>query len=368
MEARPQEDPPGDPLQSRSADPRGAHPDLDEQDARAPADPGPPLVSTGISERSAEAPVIIAESPPNDSEGDPTGQDRLPGYVQRCAATAPSEGPGAPWILRTWRRGEDPSKGSRGLARCGSWRCEACRRWKASQDFARIAAAFEPCPPSELVFAVVTLDQLGTTRDVPWSDPADAHPLLSSMTRGLLARLRRRYGGDPGSRWVMVVEAHASGWPHANLLMHAPQLAAELETDDDHLVVGELRELVTRAGWGRTTMERVRDDGRAVAGYLVKVATRETAKVMQLPLNASKNFRRLRSGRGFLPPVQKDPTITGAMLERRDGCVRIIGGRETPHPELQEGVVSELELVLTSEAEVEVLGEARAGRNGRAPR
>lgn len=205
------------------------------------------------------------------------------------------------------------------------------------------------------MFLVLTLDQLGRHGPVPWTEPGDAHPLLSAMTRGLLARMRRRWRGEPANRWVQVIEAHASGWPHANLLLHAPALASDLPSrpegsTDPVLVRGDLAEIVHAAGWGRTSAERVRDDGGQVAAYLVKVASREAAKILQLPLGAAKNFRRLRSGRGFLPPVHHDPAFTGAMLERRDGCVRVVGNRRVPRG-------SDLELAATSEAEIVVLGE-----------
>lgn len=264
-------------------------------------------------------------------------------------------------MLRTWRVGEHPSRGSRGLARCGSWRCVACRRWKAAQDFARITAAFAPYPPEQLAFVVLTLDQLGTYGPVPWSCPADAHARLSGLTRGLLARVRRRWRGEPGSRWVMVIESHGSGWPHANLLMHAPALARELPArgDDDRapLVRGELAECVYAAGWGRTTAERVRGTEQA-AGYLIKVAARETSKVLQLPVGAAPNFRRMRSGRGFLPPVDHDPQVTGAMFDRRDGCVRIIGQRRAPRG-------SALETAAVIEAATVVAGETRPAPRAR---
>jgi hypothetical protein len=42
----------------------------------------------------------------------------------------------------------------------------------------------------------------------------------------------------------------------------------------------------------------------------------EVAKLTQLPLNAPKRFRRLRSGRRFLKPRRKDPAWTGTVVRR----------------------------------------------------
>lgn len=74
--------------------------------------------------------------------------------------------------------------------------------------------------------------------------------------------------------------------------------------------------------WGRqSTAERVADRD-ALAGYIVKLAGEmdaaagELAKLTQVPTNAFEKFRRLRSGKGFLPPRRKNPDITGTMMRR----------------------------------------------------
>jgi hypothetical protein len=43
----------------------------------------------------------------------------------------------------------------------------------------------------------------------------------------------------------------------------------------------------------------------------------ELAKITQTPTNAPVRFRRLRSGRGFLPPRHHDPSVTGVLVRRR---------------------------------------------------
>ncbi|HSQ03454.1 MAG TPA: hypothetical protein VLN59_05435, partial [Burkholderiales bacterium] len=61
----------------------------------------------------------------------------------------------------------------------------------------------------------------------------------------------------------------------------------------------------------------------AIAGYVVKLAGQhdaaagELAKITQAPLNAPERFRRLRSGKGFLPPRHSDPNVTGCLVRRR---------------------------------------------------
>ncbi len=43
----------------------------------------------------------------------------------------------------------------------------------------------------------------------------------------------------------------------------------------------------------------------------------ELAKVTQIPSNAPERFRRLRTGKGFLPPRVCNPEVTGVLVRRR---------------------------------------------------
>jgi hypothetical protein len=212
--------------------------------------------------------------------------------------------------------------------------------------------ALEPYGDDELTFLVLTLDRDGRYSGHAWADSDQAYKALSAMSRNLMARLNRMIearGGDRiGSRWISVVEAHRSGWPHINLVcvsktLHrmvregmAERQAAGLSDRECMLVQGELAAHMIGSGFGvQSTAEPIRDRG-AVAGYLVKLAGEldqdgtpesrgrlggEVVKVSQVPMNAPKNFRRLRSGRGFLPPRRKG-TKTGAM---RDHHGRVMG-------------------------------------------
>jgi len=223
---------------------------------------------------------------------------------------------------------------------------------------------------------VLTIDRHGYYSGSPWRDVNEAYAALGRMTRAALDRIGRVWGPETrlersgrsktlrsvrklGNRWAAVVEAHRSGWPHVNLMVWCPELAAELEREhaerlDDPEVAdavelardawarresvpsavrevarratvigGRLAELLTAAGWGlQSTAERARSVD-AVCGYAVKLAglhdasAGELAKITQVPTNAPERFRRLRAGKGFLPPRYKDETVTGCLLRRR---------------------------------------------------
>lgn len=308
------------------------------------------------------------------------------------------------WAVWTWKL-DEPGRQHRVPYQCGSWRCEVCRRHEASVTFARIRDAVMAPAPDELVvpldelgrvcgepwleasdgepaadprgwvFLVLTLDRDGYFSGAPWTDVNEAYRQISTQTSKLLKRIGREWGHHTrversgrsgelrtarylGNRWVAVVEAHRSGWPHVNLMLWCPELAAELERDQRErledpeladavalaqdawrkkepipreirerarraaLVGGRLAQIVTETGWGlQSTAERARDI-EAVIGYGVKLAglhdasVGELAKITQCPMNAPERFRRFRCGKGFLAPRHTDPSVTGCLVRR----------------------------------------------------
>jgi hypothetical protein len=249
----------------------------------------------------------------------------LPRHVQACQW---SQFGHEKWFVWTWKRGA-PAVKTRVPYSCNSWRCEVCRRHEAAVTFARIKEATHKHPGGTgWVFMVLTLDRDGFYSGRPWVGSDDAYRQLSRQSRNFLARMRRAYDGEPGSDWVAVVEAHRSGWPHMNLLVYAPELAQHLEHDrvarleagatprESILLGGRLLEAATASGWGVQSIAEVAHDKDAVAGYIVKLIG-EASKVTQAPTNAPQRFRRLRSGKGFLPPRRSNPNMTGVLVRRR---------------------------------------------------
>lgn len=277
------------------------------------------------------------------------------------------------WALHLW-----PKSDNRTMTRipycCGSWRCKVCRRHEAAVTFARIKEACEPLDPSGWCLIVLTLDRDGYYSGQPWHDVTAAYASLGTMTRAFLDRIGRRWGPETvqrsgrrgvsserklGKNWVSVVEAHRSGWPHVNLLVWCPDLARELAAERDQrlenpevanavalardawkngeplpereralarraTVLGaELVALAEECGWGRESTAEAARSADSVAGYIVKMAGHhdasvgELAKITQAPLNAPARFRRLRSGKGFLPPRHKNAEITGCLVRSR---------------------------------------------------
>lgn len=303
------------------------------------------------------------------------------------------------WFVWWWSK-DDPSTQHRVPYECGSWRCQACRRGEAAVTFARIKQAVATKPGNGWVFLVLTIDREGYFSGQPWSDVNAAYREIGKLTTKTLTRIGRRWGSETrvecggrskqprtvrtlGKAWVAVVEAHRSGWPHVNLLVWCPELAAQLRWEHEErledpevadavelardawkrgepvtpatrelarkatLVGGELRDVLLASGWGlQSTAEAARSTD-AIAGYVVKLAGNhdssigEVAKITQAPLAAPERFRRLRAGKGFLPPRYKNETVTGVLFRRaRDarGDWKIVGMNAPETPEAWEPV------------------------------
>lgn len=269
-----------------------------------------------------------------------------PKHVQHCF-----QGAGArDWWIYTWKR-EAPGLKTRVPYHCNSWRCfrtvkdkdgkpveVGCARHEAAVTFARIKEAFDPLEKDGTIFLVMTLDRNGYYSGKPWLDVDQAFRSLGDLCGKFLKRLRRyceaRGWRSFGSKWVATVEAHRSGWPHINILIHCPELALELAKEreqreatgargrDAITLDGELARHARESGWGKqSTGERGRSSD-ALAGYITKLAgladatAGEVAKMTQAPTQAPARFRRLRAGTGFLPPRRTNPNVTGTMVRR----------------------------------------------------
>lgn len=282
----------------------------------------------------------------------------LPSHVRACANNEVAD---PPWFLNVWELAK-PLVQTRMVYTCGSYRCPSaqCQKKAAHTDFARISKALHTSglEAQGWVFFVLTIDQRDfyKTGKKPYKDEQEAFKRLSNNTRFFLRRLRRRQttrGERPlGNEWVGTVEIQRNGWPHVNLLVYAPELAAELRAAQAigphdqrarrhraQIVEPWLLDAVTGTGWGTiSTAEGVRD-AEAMAGYIVKLGgefgrtSGEIAKITQAPVNARMKLRRIRAGKGFLPPQgaqQRSGEWTGVMMRRR-----LIQGRLTVGPMIE---------------------------------
>lgn len=199
--------------------------------------------------------------------------------------------------------------------------------------------AFEPLAADGMVFFVLTLDRYGTySGEKRWKTSQDAYRDLSALTTRFLRLLRNwmaANGWKPlANQWVATVEAHQSGWPHMNIVCWSPELANWISQEkqaklldgfsgrESNLVSGELADIVTESGFGLISSAE-RANGRDESlGYICKLAGKveesigELAKLSQIPSNAPFRFRRIRSGKSFLPKRKKNEDVTGTLVRR----------------------------------------------------
>jgi len=229
---------------------------------------------------------------------------KMPGYIKACHFRN--------WTLSLWRKDEHPitEDGRRWKDvpyNCRSWRhAGACAKHRAAEDVERIKAALS-ARQGHYVYVVLTFARESFDGD------------FGAAYRGIVRcwdRLRKRIVRDWGKiEYVCVVERHADGWPHINLLIRNERLAASCEGNGWKRVRSRWLEPEARAcGFGfRTWIEPMRSE--AIATYLVKLAG-EMGKKAQVPLDAPRHFRRLRGSRGFLPPKPKDLDLTGRLWRK----------------------------------------------------
>lgn len=189
--------------------------------------------------------------------------------------------------------------------RCRSWRCKGdCARWKGAQDFRRIQHAIRK--RNDWTLLVLTYDQRYMTS------------IWQCYRRGkhFWDKLRKRIIREFGPiKYIQTWEKHRSGFPHVNVVIgnadfHHFSTHWWKDLRDDWLV-----DHATRSGFGPVVLGGPLRDKNAMAGYMVKLAHELAGSDTkdQRPVNAPRNFRRLRSSVRLLPPPFKDERITGVI-------------------------------------------------------
>lgn len=217
-------------------------------------------------------------------------------YVTACQQSA--------WSIETWPV-DQPEERVSHTFRCRSWRCQGeCRQWKGAQDFARIKIAMES---REHWCHMVMTYRHGAGQ--PTAKTFRECVLHWSKFR---KRLTREYGEI---KYIQTWEVHRSLWPHCHIAISNPFLQKACAWHPKTNWIKLLLRSASECGFGYVGwLEPIRSTGQ-MAGYLSKVF-REltgTGKDYQIPLNAPKNFRRLRASVRLLPPPIKNPDITGML-------------------------------------------------------
>lgn len=343
----------------------------------------------------------------------------LPKFVKACSENPDPNKPR--FACFTWSP-ELPQIVKRAPYTCRSWRCPfGCAEHEGHVMYSRICEAFTGKPKEELVFLVLTLDShlhdlRSVTLDFLYKSLGKRFEKFRKRLRRLLAK-RLGFLRPFGIEWVSVIEQHADGVPHMNVLLWCPEYAAWLKeraarkrsrhgmhTSSTRLMAGTRThrdgidemffQLLDACGFGYRSSAEVVRNREAAMGYMGGVAGRaddiaakvagrldrssrartarangkrvvgELSKLAQLPVRAPKGFRRLRSGVGFLPPRRKSDQ-TGCIVQRywttEGEVVRSINQTKKPELAAMQALVCDLEQsIVWSEDEKARPGIARA--------
>lgn len=209
------------------------------------------------------------------------------------------------WSILTWNR-EDGEKPVVRPFRCGSWRHEgACREHCLDVDFARISVAIKE--HQHWTYCVLTFD------------PSQHDSRVSAFKIGvtLWSKLRKRIVYEFGNiKYIQTWEIHGTGWPHVNVLISNKTLWDNLCGNWRKWRKMVLNPMVIECGFGkRFYVQRMKHGGK-MSSYLVKLGMELAGyrKDSQIPVNAPRHFRRIRTSRKLLPPRTKNEKITGCLM------------------------------------------------------
>jgi len=219
-----------------------------------------------------------------------------PKYINACKQGA--------WSIVTWPV-DLPEKAKVRRFKCRSWRHEGeCAKWRGAQDFKRIEGALKS-NSGFWVYMVFTFDRK------EWRNEFEAYKGLLACWDKFRKRFERKFGKF---QYIVLCEKHRDGWPHINILIRNEKFAEKCAGDGWRAIRKSwVKPQAIECGFGKIAwVEPVRDES-AMAGYCVKLLKTigEISKLNQAPVNAPKNFRRLRASQGLLPPPHKNPNITG---------------------------------------------------------
>ena len=227
-------------------------------------------------------------------------------YIEKCEVQA--------WHLETWPKNGDGEHQCHPY-RCGSWRHAGdCRLHKAQQDYSRIRDAI--ASRTHWLHVVLTYPTW-TSEDVKALYRQGLHDWAK-----LRKRTKTRYGEY---KYIQVWERTRKGYPHCHMAVSCERLFSECGSDPIRNFHNQLRDAAVECGFGKIGWcERI-DSPEIMSKYLSKLCEEISGngKDYQTPTNAPKNFRRLRASVRLLPPIRKNPDMTGVLrLYALDGEVK----------------------------------------------
>lgn len=187
------------------------------------------------------------------------------------------------------------------VAGCNSWRCPLCNRKVGARDYRRLLEAFKARDINNAVALTITLNQ--GKEQIRGINAKRSYDVLTDKIKALIKSLRKHYGDI---EYVYCVEAHESGWGHANLTAFNKEMADDARLSGDMISPPWLQGHIKKTKLGGVYSKLVYSY-EGLAGYTIKTAygdsligqISEMNKPSQLPLDAPKGFRRIKTSVHF---------------------------------------------------------------------
>lgn len=238
--------------------------------------------------------------------------EKYPRYVQRCIKNK--------YSFKVTNKATGEVKYF--VAGCNSWRCPVCNRKVGARDYRKLLAAFQARDIVDAVALTITLDQ-HRERLKNNVNAAKSYGVLTKKVKAFITRLRKHYGPV---EYAYCVESHKSGWGHVNLTIFNKEMADDARRSGEMLSPPWLMNHIKKTKLGNVYSKLVYSyDG--LAGYMIKTAygdsldgqIAEMNKTSQLPVNAPKGFRRIKTSVRFWTPYEskkKNPDTVCEFVSR----------------------------------------------------
>jgi hypothetical protein len=189
---------------------------------------------------------------------------------------------------------------------CKTWKCPICASYVRAVNYCQVRDTLKQYELSSIFYAVNTVSSTVLT-NVLDINADESYEYVYKCWKRMYQRIRRHYSDI---KMIQTVERQGNKYAHLNNIFVSKQLSEDWIASP--LTVSSWYNKISQeAGFGHMTSFAPVDNVEGMASYITKISNKgddgstvnqssHITKLTQLPLNAPKGFRRLRSSKGFL--------------------------------------------------------------------
>jgi hypothetical protein len=189
---------------------------------------------------------------------------------------------------------------------CKTWKCPICASYVRAVNYCQVRDTLKQYELSTIFYAVNTVSSTVLT-NVLDINADESYEYVYKCWKRMYQRIRRHYSDI---KMIQTVERMRNNYAHLNTIFVSKQLAEDWVASP--LIVSTWYNKISKeAGFGHMTSFTSVNSVEGMSSYITKISnagddgttvnqSSHIVKLSQLPLNAPKGFRRLRSSKGFL--------------------------------------------------------------------